>query len=365
MSIAPFVPPLLPLEIDYSSILSEVLETRDKVARFDEAVKRLPNPLIIQRSFETKEAVLSSKIEGTQATLEDVLLFDAQENQNEESEKERDYREIFNYRRAIGQGTQLLKERSLGENVIKELHKILLDSSRGRHKDPGQFRRQQVFIGPYGATIEQATFVPPGPQHINNLFSNFEKYLNEFKEPDPIVQIAIAHYQFEAIHPFLDGNGRVGRILIPLFLYEKGITAYPNIYVSEFLEKHRDTYYALLKGVSEKGDWLSWIRFFLDAVRVQTEITLQKVGQIEELYKTLKEKMTSINSIYANILLDSIFIQPQFTTKSIKVRTGISNSQTVYTLIDKFLEAKIITEVTPTRERNKIYAFRDLINIIR
>ncbi|MFA6305226.1 MAG: Fic family protein [Candidatus Gracilibacteria bacterium] len=365
MTKKPFIPLHLPPELDYTPIFSSIIKARDIIARYDEAVKRLPNPEIIQRTFETKEAVLSSKIEGTQATFDEVLMFDAQDVKSEENEKEKDYREIFNYRFAIKHGKNLLEKRPLAENVIKDLHRILLNSVRGQNRAPGQFRKCQVFIGAYGATIDEAMFVPPEPQHIPELFSNLEKYIHSEKVIDPLIQVAIAHYQFEAIHPFMDGNGRVGRLLIPLFLYEKKITASPNIYISEFLEEHRDVYYQLLRNVSEKGDWIPWIKFFLDAVYEQTKITLERVVKIEKLYQDLKEKMPEINSIYANSFLDAIFIKPTFVTKSIKKIAKITNNQTLYTVIEKFIEFKIITDVIPKKARNKIYVFSDLRKIIR
>lgn len=360
-----FIPPFLPPKLDYSSIITNIVKARDVVARYDEAVKRLPNPEIIQRTFETKEAVLSSKIEGTQATFDEVLMFDAQEIKSEENEKEKDYREIFNYRLAIKRGKELLEKKPLAENLIKDLHKILLNSVRGQSKAPGEIRKTQVFIGSYGATINEATFIPPEPQKIPELFSNLEKYIHSEEVVDPLVQIAIAHYQFETIHPFMDGNGRVGRLLVPLFLYEKKITAHPNIYISEFLETNRDIYYELLREVSEKESWIPWIKFFLDAVYGQTKLTLERVVKIEKLYKESKERMPEINSIYANFFLDALFIKPRFTVQSIKKLSKVSNNQTLYTLIGKFLKAKIIIDVTPKQERNKIYAFRDLVKIIK
>lgn len=364
MTREPFFPPLLPPQIDYASLFPKIIKARDIVARYDEAVKRLPNPMLIQRSFETKEAVLSSRIEGTQATLNEVFLLDAQEVETEENEQEKDYREIFNYRLAIEKGRDLLKQKPLGENVIKDLHRLLLNSVRGRNKNPGEFRTDQVYIGKYGATIEQATYVPPPAREIQGLFSNLEKYLHAENVIDPLVQIAIAHYQFEAIHPFNDGNGRVGRILIPLFLYEKGVTAYPNIYISEFLEKHRPLYYELLRGVSEKNDWDSWIMFFLDGIQEQTAQTLEKVTRIEALRISLKNRMSEINSMYAYDFLDALFVNPSCTVKSIQKITNITNKQTIYSLIDKFLETGIISDMYPERERNKVYIFKELYKVI-
>lgn len=361
----PFNPPFLPPIMDYSSIFGKIIKTREMIARYDEAVKRLLNPDIIQRFFATKEAVLSSKIEGTQATLDEVLLYDAKNTKSEENEKEKDYQEIFNYRLAIKRGKEFLEKRPISENFIKDLHKILLNSTRGKNKNPGEFRKNQVFIGPYGATIEQATFIPAEPQNIIGLFSNLEKYLNTKDAMDPLVQIAIAHYQFETIHPFMDGNGRVGRLLVPLFLYENKVTSYPNIYISEFLEEHRDVYYKLLRNVSEKEEWIPWVNFFIDAVYEQTKMTFERVKKIEKLYRSLKEIMPKVGSIYANSFLDAIFIKPTFMVKTIKEISGITNTQTLYSVIEKFVDLKIIKNITPGSARNKIYAFSALKNIIR
>jgi len=169
MAKKPFKLPDLPPELDYSAVFPNIVSARDIVARFDEAVKRLPNPEIIQRTFETKEAVLSSRIEGTQADFDEVLLFDAQDIVSEENDKEKDYREISNYRLAIKQGKELLKKKPLSENLIKALHKTLLNSVRGKNKAPGKFRKVQVYIGAYGTSIEQARYIPPPPQDIPRL----------------------------------------------------------------------------------------------------------------------------------------------------------------------------------------------------
>lgn len=196
------------------------------------------------------------------------------------------------------------------------------------------------------------------------LFADLERYLHRDDVIDPLVQIAIAHYQFEAIHPFSDGNGRVGRIMIPLFLYSRGVTTYPNIYVSEYLEGERRLYYDLLGLVSEEAKWIEWIRFFLEAVYQQTEATRKKVGEIELLYAKLRDQMRTMGSIYAHQMLDALFIQPIFSASTIKNLAKIENSQTLYTTIKKFIDAGIIEDVTPSRERKKIYAFRGLSDII-
>lgn len=364
MAKQPFTPPPLPPELDLSSIIALIADSRDAVARFDEAVNRLHNPAIIRRTFETKEAVLSSRIEGTQATFEEVLEFDAAEIETEENEKQRDYREIANYRSAIDYGRKLLESKPLDENTFKMLHQKLLNSVRGKNKNPGHFRTHQVHIGPPGATIEEASYVPPFHMEIPGLISNLAQYMHDDSQPDKLVQAAIMHYQFEAIHPFADGNGRVGRLLIPLYLYEKGLTQRPNLYVSEFMETHRRDYYERLNGVSEKDEWIEWIQFFLRAVREQSRVSKERVDRIEELYKTLRERLSEFNSIYASSLLDAIFVQPTFTPTLIAKQANIQNLQTALNLISKFSNAGLVRDLTPERERNKLYYFEPLISVL-
>jgi Fic family protein len=294
------------------------------------------------------------------------MLFDAKETAIKADRKNLDYQEIFNYRLAINRGRDLLEKFPISENYVKKLHKILLNSVRGQNRQPGEFRDHQVFIGPYGATIEQATYIPPAPSDIVPLFSNLEKYLNTNDDSDPLFKIAVAHYQFEAIHPFSDGNGRVGRLLIPLFLYEKKVTSYPNIYISEYLEKNRDIYYRLLREVSEKEAWLPWLNFFLEAVCQQTTETFAKVGQIEALHRELSARMPAIGSIYADRFLEFIFTQPIFTTTSLKKSkmVEIKSARTLYSLINKFIELGIIKDLEPELSRGKVYSFVALKRII-
>lgn len=361
-----FIPEKLPIKINYESLVADIGKATYSLARLDTLLSQLPNPKLISRALITKEAVLSSKIEGTQATLNDVFEFEAKGEKEELSNTGKDVREIINYRAALEKGVELLESgRPLSENLIKELHGILLHSVRGHNRAPGEFRKCQVFIGPPGASIENANFIPPPPNQIVELFSNLEKYLNSDDEKDKLVQIAIGHYQFEAIHPFVDGNGRMGRLLITLFLFNKGILTKPFLYVSEFFEEHRQDYYDLLRGVSEKGDWQSWILFFLRALDSQAK-KVQKVSQdILDLYHREKEKMDEMNSMYAQSLLDAIFIQPIFTSRNIRARTHIKNTQTLFNLINKFVRAGIIIDLRPGNKRNKVYGFNRLLILLR
>ncbi len=365
MTKQPFVPHMLPPKIDIARLMPKIAVAHSIVARFDESLAHLPNPRIIQRAVGTKEAVLSSQIEGTQVTIDEVFLFDADEDTDEKTPKQMDYREVINYRRALAEGARLLGERPLTENVIKALHAILLDSVRGHNRAPGEFRKQQVYIGRPGATMENATFIPAPPQELSRLFANLEKFIHSDQTMDEIVKAAIMHFQFEAIHPFLDGNGRIGRLLVPLMMYQNKLTGYPNIFVSEYLEEHRAEYYAKLNAVSENGEWVEWIEFFLDAIIEQTRRTHERVGRIEALYGDLQKKASAFNSIYAHAFIDAIFQLPRFRVNTIKRMIPVKTNQSLYALLEKFLKADIVQDITPHQNRNKIYGFKSLLDIIK
>lgn len=360
----PHIPEKLPVKIEYQDLLSQITKAHGSLARLDAMISQLPNPSLLERTFLTKEAVLSSQIEGTQATIKEVFEYEAEGQKKEDSPKERDIREITNYRFAVKRGVEMLKERPLSENLIKELHKILLQSVRGHDKAPGEFRKQQVYVGKQGVGIEGASYVPPPWTAIPELFGNFEKYLNSREEQDILVQIAVAHSQFEAIHPFLDGNGRIGRLLIPLFLYERKVLSHPLLYLSQYFEENRPDYYRLLGNVTEKGEWLPWIKFFLSALEEQSVKAYETSKNMFGLYRSYKEKVQSINSKYALDLLDVIFAHPVFSYKSIKETAKVKNPQTLINLIKKFVETGIVQELEPERKRNKLYAFGELMKLL-
>lgn len=360
----PFLPPKLPVKIEYDPLIGHIAKAHRAIASLDSLLLALPNPGLLGRTLVTKEAVLSSQIEGTQATIAEVLAYEASADKNESERKKQDIAEIINYRKALDLGIKSLATLPISENLVKKIHATLLESGRGANKAPGQFRKIQVYIGLPGADISQASYIPPAANDVIPLFANLEKYLNSDEEKDKLVQIAVAHYQFEAIHPFLDGNGRVGRLIISLFLYEKKLLSHPFLYLSEFFEGNRRDYYDLLRGVSEKGDWETWIKFFLNALTVQAGAAEKTARAILELHREYKEKIAGMNSAYAPYLLDAIFVRPIFTTASIKRHVKIKNIQTLFNLVAKFTEMGILKEANPKQKRNKVYVFEELMKIL-
>jgi len=361
----PFRPVDLPVSVDYISLLPSISKAHAALARLDATLDQLPNPRLLERSFLTHEAVQSSKIEGTMATIQEVFEFEADFDDDISNKKREDIEEVLNYRKALEYGVKKIdQDFPITENFVKELHKILLTSVRGASKAPGEFRKGQVYIGSHGTTIESASYVPPEPQHILEHFSNLEKYLNEHKEQDALVQIAIAHYQFEAIHPFWDGNGRVGRLVISLFLYKQGLLKKPWLYLSEYFERNRQEYYRLLREVSESEKWNEWIIFFLKGVEVQSLDACKKVEKIRTLHDATRDRAMLMGSQYAVNFVEALFVKPVFTRRSIQKIAKIQNYQTLANVVEKFLEAGIIYDLDLKRERNKVYVFENLMKLI-
>ena len=356
----PFIPHKLPLsDLNWNKFIEYIGSANRAVAKFDGFLQSIPNAKVLLTPLTTNEAVISSKIEGTQATLDDVLKFEA--NPKEKVENYEDIQEIINYRKAMEMAVSKLEKLPLSSRLIKQIHKVLLTGARGHGKTPGEFRTGSVFIGKKGLGIEGASYIPPEPQEIADHFSNFEKYIH-FDEKDVLVQLAVVHAQFEIIHPFWDGNGRTGRILMPLFLYYKKILNSPMFYLSEYFELHRDEYYDNLQNISKNNDWESWIAFFLKAVEIQSKKNIEKVKRILDLYDNLKSKIVNIptpkNSI---IVLDFLFSMPYFKSNDFKRITKISRDST-FRIIKYLSDNKTIS--CNDKQRNKTYYFMDLIKII-
>ena len=358
----PFTPKLLPLNVKFSSNLIKLIgEANNSIGRLNGLLTNISNPMLLLTPLITAEAVSSTRIEGTQATLEDIYRHEADESIKE---KHDDTMEVLNYRKALYYALTELKKKPICENLIKQIHFIILDSVRGENKNRGKFRTTQVFIGKPGDNIDNAEFIPPQAIEIQSLFKNFESYINSNDEIDPLIQIGIAHYQFETIHPFLDGNGRIGRLLIPLFLYEKKMLDFPVLYISEFFEENRLQYYNLLNNVRKTNELEDWLDFFLTAVKIQSNKACEKILTIFELYNKLKIKVVELNSPYSIPFLDILFANPIISFKFLKQKLNTKSNQTIFNLIDKFIDEKILTE-TSKQKRNKQYAFSALLKLLK
>jgi len=320
----PYSPGKLPPEpIEWSTHIPLIAQANAALARYDGILETMVNPALMLSPLTTQEAVLSSRIEGTQATLEEVLEFEANPASQVEPSKRADIQEIINYRTAINRAVELLEKRPICLNLILELHGILMDSVRGANKARGQFRKTQNWIGPPGCSMEEATFIPPVPDVLPYALDKWEKYIHA-DEKDRLVQLAIVKAQFELIHPFLDGNGRIGRMLIPLFLFEKKLLSKPMFYLSAYLERNRDQYYKALNAISEKDDWNGWIQFFLTAVAEQSMENIKKARAIFNLYEKVKQDVPAITrSQYAVQVIDALFRRPVFSIADFANRSGI------------------------------------------
>lgn len=364
----PFEAQMLPIKnVAWESLIPYIGKARDALAHYRGVLESMPNAELLLSPLTTQEAVLSSRIEGTQATLGEVLKFEAGEAPEEES-KRQDVQEIVNYRKALTYAEQELTNagRPFNLNLLLQLHSILLNSVRGKDKGRGMFRTTQNFIGSPGSTIEQASFVPPEPMMVKKLLYNWEKYYHE-NRPDSLVQLAIIHAQFEIIHPFLDGNGRLGRILIPLFLFEKELLPKPVFYLSSYIEKRKDKYIERLRSLGQEGNaWNQWIEFFLIAIAEQSEFNIKKAQQIMEMYEKMKKHFLELtHSQYAVPLLDRMFAQPIFkSTDIVFTREPKPSRQSVAGFLKTLRKAGVLTVLREGRGRRaQILAFKELINL--
>ena len=358
----PYVPDLLPLgELDFRRLLPLVGQANAALARYDGLLQGIPNPAVMLSPLTTQEAVLSSKIEGTQATVNEVLEQEA--GLLKEGEKFQDIQEISNYRQALFIAREYLRDYPIRLGFVRELHRTLMNSVRGQDKTPGEFRIEQNWIGRYGCTMEQATFVPPNPLQLPVYLQAWEQYLDG-DDVDFLLQTAVVHAQFELLHPFKDGNGRIGRILIPLFLYQKQALSQPMFYLSEYLESHREEYYARLKAISAEGDWNGWIAFFLQAITTQAGQNSTRVTAIQALYEEMKLAIQeATRSQYTVHVLDAIFDRPIFSTTDLISRTQI-HKPTAMSLIRQLKTAGILQELRAgAGRRASVLCFPRLLNI--
>lgn len=359
-----FIPyPLPPAHLDINEKLQLLLSRADSaLARLDGVTQVLPNPDLFVAMYVKKEALLSSQIEGTQASLQGVLEFEANMKPKEDIN---DIREVVNYINAMHHGMNNLESGDLSLELINNIHKILIEGTRGTDKLPGKLRDFQNWLGADGATtIYDARFVPPPPEKVEELMLDLEKFIQTKDNFPALTKIALIHAQFETIHPYLDGNGRMGRLLITFYLYWRGVLSKPLLYLSFYLKKHRGEYYTILNKTRFEGDWESWLEFFFKGVIEVSNNSIDTAKKVIKLKQDLIEKLleNNISGVHAVKLVDILFDRPVITVTEVSEYVGMSR-QAANTLVKKFENVEILREITG-RKRYKKYIFSNYVRII-
>jgi Fic family protein len=354
-----FVPSPLPPVIEFTPSLLRALSDADRaIGRLAGEGGRLPNPHLLIRPFVRREAVLSSRIEGTQATLGELLAVEAG------AAVERSpagLREVANYVVALEYGIERLASLPLSLRLVRELHERLMRGVHGDTARAGEFRRSQNWIGRPGSTLANAIYVPPPPAEMKDALGRWETFLHDRSLP-PLVQIALIHSQFEAIHPFIDGNGRVGRLLITLFLMEREVLPAPLFYLSAFFEATRRDYYDLLLGVTERSAWVEWLEYFLNGVARQSEDALSRAARINDLLAQWRRAVAGSSSRTALALVDLLAETPFWTVKKSAQRLGVAFT-TAERAIERLEKARILRRTSPAR-RDRLFCARAILDIL-
>ena len=355
-----FRPSPLPPEIEMDAEMIELLTSATKsLSALDTMSTYIPNMNLFVSMYVRKEALLSSQIEGTQATLEDVLDPMVEKNANQ------NVADVINYIKATEYALERIKTLPLCSRLIKETHEVLLGGVRGEEKNPGEFRISQNWIGAQGSSLKNARYIPPNVEDMTVAISDLEKYINSDDSLDVLIQAALIHYQFETIHPFLDGNGRVGRLLITLFLMEKKALNSPSLYISYYLKKNRIEYYDRMSEVRNKDNYEQWIKFFLRAVAESSDEAVDTIKKLSELHNKNVELVSAMGkaSKNAQIIFDYLERNPIIDTRKTSKELGISYS-TVSRVIAKLEECGILKQ-TDNASRNRVFAYEDYLEILR
>ena len=353
-----FVPDPLPPSLEWTQSLLRALSDADRlVGRLAGEGRTLPNPHLLMRPFLQREAVLSSRIEGTQATLGELLAVEAGATVERSPD---DLREVGNYVVAMEHGMARLGKLPLSLRLVRELHAKLMQGVRGQASAPGEFRRTQNWIGPAGCTLANATFVPPPPNELSNCLGEWEKFLHDVSLP-PLVQAARMHYQYEANNPFLDGNGRVGRLLITLFLVERRILPTPLLYLSAFFEATRPEYYERLNSIREKAAWGPWIEYFLAGVARMSEDALGRAERINTLLAGWRQRAVGTSRTPTQ-LVDLLAENPYWSAKRVAERLGVAFT-TAQRAIDQLIRAKILVSASQGK-RDRVYVAKAIMSIL-
>ena len=359
----PFIPDPLPRsDIDWTHHVTLIGSANAALARFDGLLLSIQNPDLLLTPLITQEAVISSRIEGTQATMREVFIFEAGSPGISE-EKREDIREVMNYRKALSYAKEQMKTGSISWDLILLLHAILLDGVRGGSYQ-GNIRAIQNYIGPIGAPIEKTTYIPPPPELVPEMIHNWEEYLLG-NEKDPIVQLAVLKGQFEIIHPFCDGNGRIGRMIVPLFLAEKKLLSYPAFYISAYIDRTREEYYTRLLNISKAGDLNGWITYFLTAIRDQALKNITKAQLVVALHNEMKIAIPQvIRSQYSIAVIDTLFERPIFSTGDFAEKSQIP-PESAKRILQKLRDAGVIEIIREGKGRTPtVYQFTSLLQMV-
>lgn len=353
-----FVPENLPPDIKYSKDVVLALSKADStLSKLSGAGLLLPNPNLLVVPYLKKEALSSSRIEGTRISLSDYFLSEAKDNQRESS----DATEVGNYLKSMNYALKHIETGGINSDLIKKMHKILMEGVRGSELLPGNFRPVQNWIGPPGAKIDKATFVPPHQDKVEKLVDNLFRYLDTNDGTPLLIKCAFMHYQFETIHPFCDGNGRIGRSLITLYLCKKNKISKPLLYASDYFEKHRSTYYDLLLDANKTGNFENWILFFLEAIKIQSEDALERTIKIQRLRENYREKIKNHKQA-VNLLnvLDMLFMNPFVKISKIASSLGVTYP-TAKKAVDNLIEIGVLSSADDGK-RDKLFVAHEILN---
>lgn len=353
------LPPEPPIEMS-SEMIAKLVDANRKLATLDGLSSRIPNMDLFVSMYVRKEALLSSQIEGTQCTLDDILNPFAEENTN------LNVSDVVNYIRAEEFAINRLQTLPLCNRLIKETHAVLMEGVRGQEKNPGEFRYSQNWIGGQGSTLRNARYIPPNPEDMINAMSDLEKYMNGEDSLDPLIQAALIHYQFETTHPFLDGNGRVGRLLITLFLMEKKILSTPSVYISYFLKMNRIEYYDRMTQVRKTGDYEQWILFFLQALSDSAEDAIQTIDELTKIHNRNARKFENMTKRQqANAMNFLIYLEKNPIIDIQKTAAALNLSyNTVAKSVALFVDNGILQQ-TEKSGRSKIYSYVEYLAVLR
>jgi Fic family protein len=358
-----FIPNPLPPEIAWSDrLLSQLSQADRSLARLAEVGASFPAPHVVIRPFIRREAVLSSRIEGTRTTLEGLYTYEAQ--QLSFTEDQDDAHEVQNYVKALDYGLERIKTLPVSVRLVRELHARLMEGVRGEHLTPGELRRSQNWIGSPGATLETARFVPPPVEEMQECLTQLEHFIHDPSELPPLIRLGMIHYQFEAIHPFLDGNGRVGRLMVSLLLCSWDLLPQPLLYLSAFFEKYRQEYYDHLLAVSQQGDWINWLFFFLQGINTQANDSIIRLDRLElllgDLYvKVERERMRKP----LRKLIDYLIGQPITTVRQVQSGLGLKHYDPAQRYVERLVELGILQQVGK-RARNRLYRAPEIVRAI-